>query len=145
MIDKFLVKTIMLPGGAANVANLTLADLLDDPEMKDIFESTFVVVKRLVTLAEAQSAMLTRPGCSDVFVTAGGKLDEPVQVARPTLTLLAELKVREAELVVHLTRPSLSHSRHSTSLRGVRALGLLSGGTTCLCGVLKVVYSHNRI
>ena len=79
MIDKFLVKAILSPGGAANVANLTLADLLADPEMKAVFEGTFVVVKRQGTLAEAQSAMLTRPGCSDVFVTSGGKLDEPVQ------------------------------------------------------------------
>lgn len=79
MIDKFIVKNVLSPGGAANAANLTLADLLADPEMKGIFENTFVVLKRQGTLAEAQSAMLTRPGCSDVFVTAGGKLDEPVQ------------------------------------------------------------------
>ena len=79
MIDKFIVKNFLSPGGAANAGNLTLADLFADPEMKSIFENTFVVVKRQGTLAEAQSAMLTRPGCSDVFVTAGGKQDEPVQ------------------------------------------------------------------
>lgn len=79
MIDKFIVKKVLSPGGAANAGNVTLADLLADPEMKDIFENTFAVVKRQGTLAEAQSAMLTRPGCSDVFVTTGGKLDEPVQ------------------------------------------------------------------
>lgn len=79
MIDKFLIKSAMTPGGAANFLNLTLADLLADPEMKAMFENTFVVVKRQATLAEAQSAMLTRPACSDVFVTAGGNLKEAVQ------------------------------------------------------------------
>jgi hypothetical protein len=79
MIDKFIVKNVLAPGATANVANLTLADLLADAEMKAIFENTFVVVKRQGTLAEAQSAMLTRPGCSDVFITVGGGLNEPVQ------------------------------------------------------------------
>jgi hypothetical protein len=79
MIDKFMIKSAIAPGGAANFLNLTLADLLADPEMKAMFETTFVVVKRQATLAEAQSAMLTRPACSDVFITAGGSLKEPVQ------------------------------------------------------------------
>jgi hypothetical protein len=78
MIDKFIVKRIMAPGGSANAPNLTLAELLADAEMKAIFENTFVVVKRQATLAEALSAMLTRPGCSDVFVTASGDSKEPV-------------------------------------------------------------------
>ena len=56
-----------------------LADLLADQETKQMFENTFVVVKRQSSLAEAKSAMLTRPGCSDVFVTAGGGRNEPVQ------------------------------------------------------------------
>jgi hypothetical protein len=47
--------------------------------MKSMFENTFVVVKRQATLAEAKSAMVARPGCSDVFVTAGGNLNESVQ------------------------------------------------------------------
>ena len=79
MIDKFIVKKVLSPGDAANAGNLTLADLLADLEMKEIFENTFVVLKRQGTLAEAQSAMLTRPGCSDVFITALGNLNEPVQ------------------------------------------------------------------
>jgi len=78
MIDKFIVKHVM-GGGAATAGDLTLADLLADPELKDIFEKTFVTVKRRATLAEASSAMNTRSGCSDVFVTAGGNLNEPVQ------------------------------------------------------------------
>lgn len=79
MIDKFIVKSFLSPGGAANAGNLTLADLFADSEMKGIFENTYVVVKKQATMAEAQGTMLTRPGCSDVFVTAGGKLDQPVQ------------------------------------------------------------------
>lgn len=78
MVDKFIVKHV-LSGGAATAGDLTMADLLADPEMKEIFEKTFVVVKRRATLAEAMSAMLTRPGCNDVFVTAEGTLNEPVQ------------------------------------------------------------------
>ncbi len=78
MVDKFIVKHVMA-GGAATAGDLTVANLLADPEMKDVFENTFVVVKRRATLAEAMSAMVTRPGCNDVFVTAGGNLDEPVQ------------------------------------------------------------------
>lgn len=77
MIDQFIVKHV-LAGGAATAGNLTLADLLADPEMKDIFENTFVAVKRQGTLAEATSAMLSRPSCNDVAVTAGGNLNEPV-------------------------------------------------------------------
>jgi hypothetical protein len=73
MIDKFIVKQVLSGAGGRTANDLTLGDLLTDREMKEIFENTFVVVKRQVTLAEAKSAMLTRPGCSDVFVTAGGR------------------------------------------------------------------------
>ena len=79
MIDKFIVGNVLKSDGGANVQDLTLASLLADAEMKAIFENTFVVVKRQATLAEAHSAMMSRPGCSDVFVTAGGNLNEPVQ------------------------------------------------------------------
>lgn len=79
MIDKFIVKRVLSPGAGVNAADLTLADILADDEMKAVFDNTFVIVKRQATLAEANSAMLTRPGCSDVFVTAGGNRNEPVQ------------------------------------------------------------------
>jgi hypothetical protein len=78
MIDKFIVKRVLSTGGG-NPADLTLADLLGDSEMKAIFENTFVVVKRQATMAEAKSAMISKPGCSDVFVTAEGTRNEPVQ------------------------------------------------------------------
>ena len=77
MIDKFVAEKIWeLPG--ASPADFTLAHLLAEPEMKDIFENTFVVVSEQATLAEAKCAMIARPGCSDVFVTQNGKRDEPV-------------------------------------------------------------------
>lgn len=78
-IDKFIVKTVLSADGAAKVPNLTLADLLAEPEFRNVFENTFVVVRRQATLAEADSAMHSRPGCSDVYVTAGGNANEAVQ------------------------------------------------------------------
>lgn len=77
MIEQFLVKNFQF--GLEKVQSLTLADLLSDAEMKEIFENTFVVVKRQATLAEAHSAMMTKKNCNDVFVTAGGTSQEPVQ------------------------------------------------------------------
>jgi hypothetical protein len=79
MIDKFIVKRVLSSMGDKNPNDLTLADLLADQEMKEIFENTFVIVKRQASLAETKSAMLTKPGCSDVFITAGGSRTEPVQ------------------------------------------------------------------
>lgn len=79
MIDKFIVKQVWAAGGGKSANELTLADLLADAEMKQMFENTFVVVKRQATLAEAKSAMLASPGCSDVFVTTEGGRNEPVQ------------------------------------------------------------------
>lgn len=78
MIDKFIVKQV-LSGAATNANELTLADLLAEREMRDMFENTLVTVKRQASVAEAKSAMIARPGCSDVFVTAGGGRNEPVQ------------------------------------------------------------------
>ena len=79
IIDKFIVKRVLSATGSGSPSDLMLADLLADQETKQMFENTFVVVKRQSSLAEAKSAMLTRPGCSDVFVTAGGGRNEPVQ------------------------------------------------------------------
>lgn len=80
IIHRSMIETFALAQmWAGNSGDLSLADLLADQEKKQMFESTFVVVKRQATLAEAKSAMLARPGCSDVFVTAGGSRNEPVQ------------------------------------------------------------------
>ena len=77
MIDKFVAENIWKsPEG--NPASFTLADLLAEPEMKQLFEDTFVVISKEATVAAAKSAMLGRAGCSDVFVTENGKRNEPV-------------------------------------------------------------------
>lgn len=77
MIDKFVAENIWNKSDK-NPEDFTLADLLADPEMKEMFENTFVVISQQCSLAEAKSAMLARPGCSDVFVTENGKRDETV-------------------------------------------------------------------
>jgi hypothetical protein len=78
MIEKFIVKQVLSIPGGSSPGELTLADLLADHEMKAMFELTFVVVKRQATIAEAKSAMLATPYCSDVCVTNGGTRDEAV-------------------------------------------------------------------
>lgn len=77
MIDKFVAGNYWRLSGTSS-PDFTLADLLAEPEMKDIFETTFVAVSEQASLAEAKCAMIARPGCSDVFVTENGKRDEPV-------------------------------------------------------------------
>jgi hypothetical protein len=76
IIDRFVVKKMW--GKAAESADdLTLADLLAQPDMEKEFEN-FVVVKKQATLAEARDSMRTTPGCMDVFVTEHGTWNEPV-------------------------------------------------------------------
>lgn len=77
MIDKFGMKNVWGQSGK-NPADFTLADLLAEPEMKEMFENTFVTISAQCSLAEAKSAMLARPNCSDVFVTENGSRDEKV-------------------------------------------------------------------
>jgi hypothetical protein len=77
MIDKFIVRSVL--SGVQSATALTLADLFEDPEMKEVFDNTFVVVRKQATMAEAKGAMVARPGCSDVFVTANGTRNESVQ------------------------------------------------------------------
>jgi hypothetical protein len=78
MVDKFLVNQV-LSGNSATVADLTLANLLDDAEMKSIFQNTFAVVNEQATLADAMNAMNAKPGSNDIFVTAKGNLNEQVK------------------------------------------------------------------
>jgi hypothetical protein len=78
MIEQFIAKQALSEEGGKNVAELTLADLLADPELSDIFKNGFAVVSRGATLAEAKDAMLKTPNCLDVFVTANGSRDEQV-------------------------------------------------------------------
>jgi hypothetical protein len=77
MLDRFVADNLWGKPGVSP-ENFTLADLLAEPWMKDIFENTFVVVGPRANLAEVKSAMVTRPGCLDAFVTEGGRRDAPV-------------------------------------------------------------------
>jgi hypothetical protein len=73
------VKSVLQGGGTKDPSNFTLEDLLADPDMKSMFEKTFVVVSRQSTLAQAKAAMVAREGCSDVFVTDWGSPQEAVR------------------------------------------------------------------
>jgi hypothetical protein len=77
MIDRFIAQRLWASSGV-NVEAYTLADVLLEPDLKIIFETSFVVVNKHASLAEAKSSMLGRPGCSDVFITERGQRDEPV-------------------------------------------------------------------
>jgi hypothetical protein len=70
---------------AAQIANLTLADLMNDKELGPVVLGSFALVKSDATLADAKNAMdnvsaaLGSAGnCYDVFVTDNGKADEAV-------------------------------------------------------------------
>lgn len=77
MISEFMLQRA-LSGTSVSLNDLTLADLFADEEMAKVFERTFVVVSRHASIAEAKDAMVARHGCNDVFVTEGGRSDEPV-------------------------------------------------------------------
>jgi TIR domain len=78
MIEQFIVKSVLQREGAKDPGDLTLADLLADPDMKSTFEKTYAVVSRQSTLAQAKAAMVAKDNCSDVFVTHGGTPQEAV-------------------------------------------------------------------
>jgi hypothetical protein len=78
MIEQFISNRVLFTVDEKGPGDFTLADLLADSQMKRMFESTFAVVHRRATLAEAKTAMLATPSCLDVFVTAGGRRDEPI-------------------------------------------------------------------
>ena len=78
LIEQFIVKSVLQGEVSNGAVALTLADLLSDPDLKSTFEKTFVVVSRQATLAQAKAAMVAREGCSDVFITNTGALEEPV-------------------------------------------------------------------
>lgn len=78
MIEEFITAEVFKdgePGGGAD--ELTLANMLADPGLKEECEN-FVVIKKKATLAEARSSMSTKPDCQDVCVTETGDWNEPV-------------------------------------------------------------------
>jgi len=69
------------------ISNMTIGDLLSDPEYKEILEANGYI-SREATVAEARTVMGSIPKCNDVFVTASGKRDERA-IGWLTNTLLA--------------------------------------------------------
>ena len=78
MIDKFIRKKIFAGESVETVAGLTLAHLLDEPSMKNMFETTFAVVGEDATVEGARRAMEAGKQCQDVFITKNGTAEEPV-------------------------------------------------------------------
>ena len=78
MIDKYMLKRSRAGASREEVNNLTLDDLLAEPGMKQMFETTFAVVSAQATLADVRQAMANLTDVRDVFVTAEGARDEPI-------------------------------------------------------------------
>jgi hypothetical protein len=86
IVEKFITqKTFDTPPAAKPIADLTLADLMNDPQLGTVVRGSFALVKADATLADAKnemdkaSAALGQAGnCYDVFVTETGKADEVV-------------------------------------------------------------------
>jgi hypothetical protein len=72
------------------VADMTIGDLLADPEYKEILEANGFV-SRNATVVEARTVMSSVMHCNDVFVTASGKRDERA-IGWLTNTLLAGIQ-----------------------------------------------------
>ncbi len=78
MIDQFMLERARAGTASQDLNSLTLADLLAEPGMSEMFQTTFTVVSAQATLADVRKAMDNLPDVRDVFVTAGGGRDEPI-------------------------------------------------------------------
>ncbi len=63
--------------GTPNLADITLAQLLADPDLKDRIGESFASVREDATLADAKKEMEKSPNIQDVFVTKRGDKKEP--------------------------------------------------------------------
>ena len=78
LTDYITTKALSAANGSTSVSNLTINDLqTDDPQLYHQI-ITWACVRIGATLADAKRAMEDIPGCSDVFVTAGGRRSDPV-------------------------------------------------------------------
>jgi hypothetical protein len=77
-IDRFISRAAAAGKQADELKQLTLNDLLADPEFKSNLNNTFVIVPETATLADAKRAMGSLPSCQDVFVTRTGASTEPI-------------------------------------------------------------------
>ncbi|MDJ0724903.1 MAG: TIR domain-containing protein [Prochloraceae cyanobacterium] len=75
MVDRFLRKKLY---DKQDIADITLADFLDDQESKKMCTETWQVVQNTATVIDAQKLLRTQKNCRDIFVTNRGKRDEPI-------------------------------------------------------------------
>jgi hypothetical protein len=84
MIHRFLTQMVLDPAKLQNkkVGDLTLRDLIDsDSDLQELLQNSFGFVPETATLADAKremEAVSKKLPCNDVFVTQGGKPDQPV-------------------------------------------------------------------
>jgi hypothetical protein len=86
IIERFITKQALTAKlDAAQMADLTLADLMNDKELGLVVLGSFALVKSEASLADAKNAMDnasaalgSKGNCYDVFVTDNGKADETV-------------------------------------------------------------------
>ncbi len=79
MLYKFISEKSMERGPAQlNIAALTLENLLEFSNMRDLVEKSIGFVSVKATLGEAKATMEKTKNCQDVFVTENGRADEPI-------------------------------------------------------------------
>jgi hypothetical protein len=85
IVEKFIAQATLQQPPLKPIGELTLADLMADPQLGKVVLGSFALVKSDATLADAKnemdktSAALGRAGnCYDVFVTENGKPEETV-------------------------------------------------------------------
>jgi hypothetical protein len=76
-IDRFIARSATAGKSKDELENLTLADLLADPGLKDMLQTTVAVVPEGATLADAKRAMESLKWCQDVMITPAGSNAEP--------------------------------------------------------------------
>jgi hypothetical protein len=79
VVDQFMLERARAGATSQALNDLTLADLLAEPGMKEMFETTFAVVGEQSTLADVRKEMANSREVRDVFVTSGGGRDEPIK------------------------------------------------------------------
>ncbi|BAP57287.1 hypothetical protein THII_2990 [Thioploca ingrica] len=72
-IEKFIMKNYKNTDSSQKVEDLTIMDLLNDPQLKDKYD----VLSESSTLADAKQKM-EQLTCKDIFITKSGKQEEPV-------------------------------------------------------------------
>jgi hypothetical protein len=75
MVDQFMLERARRGATPQELDDVTLTDLFAQPGLQAMFENSFAVVGEHSTLADVRMTDDIR----DVFVTAGGRRDEPIK------------------------------------------------------------------